>query len=165
MNRDRIRWTISRAEEITTLAPQALLFGALAKANPQHPRYPSQSMDGGSRSTDATSSVERAAMHPDPVQARLASMASDIDLAVEALKRVADAAHWLAHPTQAKERPNDVQVCIACNTPCLPRAISHAGQGPLDEACYQSWRRFKMGRPHDSFQQWLAKRVDTVDAA
>jgi hypothetical protein len=85
-------------------------------------------------------------------------MADDIALAASALKRVADSARWLANPNGPVERVSTVQACVACEGPCVPRALSHAGQGPLCTADYHSWKRFKASNPHGSFVQWQSVR-------
>jgi hypothetical protein len=158
MNREAIERTNVAVGRILIHAPVAERFGPLAKLHKDEPSYGSQAMDGGSRSTDSTSSVERAVLRPDPIQARLESFASNLAMAAAALERASVDARWLESSEGPVERANSVPICVACNGPSLPRPKSHAGEGPFCENDYRSWTRVKVANPSCTLKQWLNTR-------
>jgi hypothetical protein len=158
MNRQHIVRTQVSALRIEVLAPTAARFGALAKLHPDEAKFGSQAVDGGSRPTDSTSSVERAALRPDPIQRRLQSIASDITLACEALERVSRDMRWLEAPDGPVERENQVPMCVGTCGLTAPKPRSHGGLGPLCEACYKSFARYRASTPHGTVAQWQAQR-------
>jgi hypothetical protein len=167
LNTERVEWTVVWGEEIAELAPFAQMFHAIYKANKPQGRYPSQAVDGGSRSTDSTSSVERAVLRPDIEDARLDAYATDIALAREALDRCRGHARFFTNRAEREPRVNSVTACKVCGGPCMPKVFNYPAlsEGPFDEKCYRSLARFMEANPRGTYGLWLKNRVDKVDAA
>ena len=116
--------------------------------------YPHGGGDGGSRSTDPTSSTERAALTPsDPQTEALARAIHEAHVAAKHAAFALNALRAYLRPVAPPERgrASTVVVCLACGEMALPRAVS--GYCP---ACYEAWRAG--GRP-DRGQYEMTRRT------
>jgi hypothetical protein len=109
----------------------------LIEANPPEGRYPGTG-NGGAPKGDHSDPTYQAMLKPDPIQAALERIEDRQEIIDRlAAENVADL-RIVQKPEHTPDRSNSVQVCAVCVGPCVPKAVSHAGQGPLCPACYRS---------------------------
>ena len=102
---------------------------------------------------DHSDPTVRAVMAPDPIDHALGEADRLTILACRLLEDADRHLRFVETGAQPTQRENAVAMCCVCTGPCVPRAKSREGKGPLCEPCYHSWHRSGTG-----WHQWLPTR-------
>lgn len=143
---------------VAAVADASAVLGDLIAANPPQARYGTQR--AGSRSADDTSSTERCALTPDPIETVLRDAERHQTAALASLEAMHAAMRTLG-PGVLVERPKTVTCEVCSRWTSTPR--SSDGHGPLCKPCCESRRIARHAAL--SWPVWLARRRLTLEAA